>query len=269
MTANLEIPDQFSDVFGMGAPVQVYKAKASLVVQSILALVFFGAAGGAWAYAGYILWSKWGVYYPPVIYEEMLPWVIGGLVAGLVGLIVVWSIYTNRKKAAVVYNDGMAYSDRKGVRTWRWNQIQDISAAVTRHYTNGIYTGTTHTYTLFNQQGEKLVLNDSIKDIENLYNQVQNNTFEPRYARLAEAYNSGHPVMFGPVAISKTGGITIGKKAYPWEEIEQVGINKGILSIKKRSGGWFSGATATAASIPNLHVLLSIINQIVGLKTGK
>ncbi len=42
-----------------------------------------------------------------------------------------------------------------------------------------------------------------------------------------------------------------------------------VLSVKKRGGGWFSGATALASTIPNLHVLLSIINQIVGVKAGK
>lgn len=269
MTTNHEIPNQFSDVFGMGAPVQVYKAK-SLLAEIIMVLLLFGGGGGAFLYTGYILWNKWGVYYPPVIFKEILPWVIGGVVASLIGLIVVWSAYTKRKKAAVVYQSGMAYSDRKGVRSWRWDDIHDLSAAVTRHYTNGIYTGTTHIYTLFNKQREELVLTDAFKDVENLYNHIQNNTFDLRYSRVAEAYNNGQSVSFGPaVAISKTHGIKIGKKAYPWEEIEQVGINKGVLSIKKRGGGWFSGATATAASIPNLHVLLSIINQITGVKTGK
>lgn len=269
MTTNHEIPNQFSDVFGMGAPVQVYKAK-SLVTEIIILLLLFGGAAGAFLYAGYIFWNKWGVYYPPVVFQEMLPWGIGGVIAGLIGLAVVWTAYNKRKKAAVVYQNGMAYSDRKGVRAWRWEDFYNLTAAVTRHYTNGIYTGTTHNYTLVNKLGENLTLNDTFKEVESLYDHIEKNTFDLRYARVADAYNNGQPVSFGSaVAISKTGGVKIGKKVYPWEEIEQVAINKGVLSVKKRGGGWFSGATVPASAVPNLHVLLSIINQIVGVRAGK
>lgn len=270
MDSNPEIPQQFSDVFGMGAPAQVYKAKASLVLRVIGALLIFAGAAAALLYAAYILWTKWDTYYHLVIYREIAPWVIGSLIAFFVGLWVLWNLYTNRKKAFVVYQNGLGYADRKGVLTWRWDDIHDLSAAVTRNYTNGIYTGTTHVYTLSNNKEKKtLMLNDAIKDVESLYDHIQKNTFDFRYSRVAEGYNSGQPVGFGKfVAISKPHGIKISKKVYPWEEIEQVAINKGVISVKKKGGGWLSGANASAASIPNVDVLLSMINQIVGLKTG-
>lgn len=270
MDTNTEIPTQFSDVFGMGALVQVYKAKASLVLRIIGALAIFGGAAAALLYAGYILWTKWDTYYHPVIYREIAPWVIGSLVAFFAGLLILWNLYTNRKKAFGVYQNGLAYADRKGVLTWRWDDIHDLSAAVTRNYTNGIYTGTTHTYILTNHKEKKtLMLNDAIKDVEGLYEHIQKNTFDLRYSQVAESYNSGQPVGFGKfVAISKPHGIKISKKVYPWAEIEQVAINKGVISVKKKGGGWLSGANAAASTIPNVDVLLSMINQIVGLKTG-
>jgi hypothetical protein len=40
------------------------------------------------------------------------------------------------------------------------------------------------------------------------------------------------------------------------------------LKVSKKDGGWFSGASAAAASIPNLRVLLAIIHQVVGVKAG-
>ena len=264
-----EIPDQFSNLLGMGAPFEVYRAKASIVINVILAVIFFLGSGGALLYALSIVWERWGRYYPPVIFKAVLPWGIGSVVAFGIGLLILWGMYNRRKKAAVIYNNGFAYSDRKGVQTWRWEQVQDVTANVIRHYTNGIYTGTTHTYTIQKSTGEKLVLNDSIKDIEAFFTQLENNTLQQRYQRLADIYNNGVPVTFGPVTIGKQLGIQIGKKAYPWEEIEDVAINKGVLSIKKKNGGWFSGATASAGLIPNLQVLLSIISQIVGLKAGK
>lgn len=262
------LPKQFRNLLGMGAPVEVLSGKTSLVFNLILAAVLFLGGGGALGYALYILWMRWGRYYPPVIFKAMLPWVVGALIAFVLAVLILWGIYTRRKKAVVVYTNGFAYSDRKKVVSWHWDQIKDVTANVVRHYTNGIPTGTTHQYTLVHINGEKLVLNDQIKDIENFYTHVQNNTLQQRYQRLANDFNSGSPVAFGSVVIGKDTGIQIGKKVYPWAEIEEVAINKGMLSVKKKGGGWLSGASATAGSIPNLHVLLSILNQVVGLKTG-
>lgn len=264
-----KIPKQFSNLSGLGAPVEVYQAKGSLVLPLIVSAALFLGGGGALAYVLYIFWVRWGRYYPPVIFRTTLPWLAGALIAfGLAG-VVLWNLYSNRKRAAVVYTQGLACSDRKGVRGWRWDQIRDVTANVIRHYTSGIYTGTTRHYTLANHAGEKLILTDKLQNIESLYSRIQNNTLQLRYQRLSEAYNQGNPVSFGPVTIGKQSGIKIYKKTYSWDAIEEVAINKGMLSVKKKGGGWFSSATVAAGSIPNLHVLLSIINQVVGLKAGK
>jgi len=253
----------------MGALVEVFQPKTAVVFQIIFSVVFFLSGGGALAYALYILWQRWGRYYPPVILKAMAPWLIGALIGFAIAGLLLWELFRRRKKGAVVFTNGFGYSDHKGVQTWRWEQVKDVTANVVKHYTNGIYTGTTHTYTLVNNNNDKLVINDTIKDVEALFTHIENNTLQQRYQRTADAYNQGNPVVFGPVTITKSKGIQIGKKSYSWEEIEQVGINKGVLSVKKKGGGWFSGATATAGSIPNLQVLLSIINQIVGLQAGK
>lgn len=265
-TQPLEIPAQFSGLMGMGKPQAVFKAKVSMAARIVFAVIFGLVGGAALLYAGYLFWERWGRYYPPVIFKAMLPYLVVAVIAFVLAVILLWGLYSRRKKAVVVYENGFSYSDRKGIKTWRWDQINLVYANVVRHYTNGIYTGTTHTYTLHDNNGDKVVFNNSLAEVENLYNFVQNHSFQLRYQKYADAYNAGTRVHFGPVNISKSGGIQIGNKTYHWTEIQQVGINNGVLSVKKKDGGWFSGATVTAGSIPNLHVLLSIIDQLVGLK---
>jgi hypothetical protein len=269
-TTGQDIPKQFSTLTELGEPIETFKAKASLTFQIIAAVILFLAFGGLLAYALYVLYDLWtSNYYFPVIIETMLPWLIGAAVSLLIGAIVLWQIFSSRKKGAVVYSQGFAYSDRKGVQVWKWENVQEVTANIVRNYTNGIYVGTTHTYTLVNTRGEKLVINDSLKDVENFYTHLQNNSLQLRYQSLADRYNQGQEVVFGPVSISKQNGLRINKKAYSWETIEQVSIEKGVLSVKKKDGGWFSGASATSGTIPNLHVLLSIIDQVIGLKAGR
>ena len=111
------------------------------------------------------------------------------------------------------------------------------------------------------------MINDSLKDVERFYSLLQNKSLQIRYQKAADQYNFGEQVVFGHIMISKQHGLLIGKKTFPWDMIEQISINQGMLSVKRKEGGWFSGATAASGAIPNLHVLLSIIDQVVGIKT--
>jgi hypothetical protein len=142
-----------------------------------------------------------------------------------------------------------------------------MTSAITRHYTNGIYTGTTHIYTLYNRQNQRLVLSDSIRKVEVLAKNIDESIFPLLYGRAADQYNGGQAIAFGPVSISKA-GIAVGKKTYPWTDVKEVSIHQGVLKVSRKDGGWFSGASASAAVIPNLRVLLTIIHQVVGLKAG-
>jgi exonuclease I len=142
-----------------------------------------------------------------------------------------------------------------------------MRSAITRHYTNGIYTGTTHVYTLFNRQNQRLVLSDSFGKVEELAKLIDESIFPRLYKLAADQYNAGQAIISGPVEISKA-GITISRKTYPWSDVKEVSIHRGILKVSRKEGGWFSGASASASSIPNLGVLLTIIHQVVGLKAG-
>ena len=265
----LQIPDAFSEVFGLGAPKGVYPArKGSRLGALIVMCLLFAGTGVALLWGAYNAYDRYLKFGPAIVISSLTgPWILAGILF-FIGLIIAWNAYSNWKKAAVVYQNGVAYRDRKGLRTWRWDEIGSLTSAVTKNYTNGIYTGTTHFYTLIKRDGEKFVINDSIAQVEDLAAEIRQNIFPLLYDVYAQAYNEGKNCTFGPVKLNKAGGIQVGKKVYPWDEIEQVAIQKGTLSVKKKDGGWFSGASATAATIPNLEVMLSIVDQVVGLKTS-
>jgi hypothetical protein len=168
-------------------------------------------------------------------------------------------------KGVGVYEQGLAVRDRKSVQLRRWQDIISMTAAVRRNYMNGIYTGTTHVYSLFDSQNKRLVLNDSYVKVEELAKIIQDSIFPILYERASKQYNSGQTLVFGPVSISNA-GLQIGKKKYAWTEIQQVSIHQGILRISKEGGSWFSGARVSSSTIPNLNVLLNLIQQVVGLK---
>ena len=263
-----QIPEAFNSAIGLGNsrgyfPVKGLKRWGSLVIFLILLsgalLVFlFGV------YDTYMAWQQHG---PAMIDDKLTGPLVISFILFAFGLLAGWSTYANWNKGVAAYERGFAYNDRKGIQIWRWEDVVSMKTAITRHYTNGIYTGTTHIYTLYNRLNQRLVLADSFVKIEELAKNIDQSIFPLLYGRAADQYNAGQTIVFGPVAIS-IAGIAIGKKTYPWTDVKEVSIHQGILKVSRKDGGWFSGASAAASSIPNLRVLLGIIDQVAGIKTG-
>jgi Family of unknown function (DUF6585) len=269
---NPSIPSGFSNVIGLGTAQDVFPVKKSSKYGSLIFAVFLlGAAAllalGSLIYTFYQVNRLGPAVMERMVRETVVPLSCGGLVTFGLGLLAAWSAFSNWKKTVVVYRDGLAYSDRKGLRQARWDQIASLTSAVTKHYRNGIYTGTTHIYTVLSKEGEKWVFNDSLQNVEALSDHIRKGTFPHLYQAAADAYNAGGSLQFGSVAIDKA-GIQLGKKSYQWSEVKQVSIQQGVLKVEKQGGGWFSGANIMVSTIPNLPVLLSIIDQVIGIRTS-
>ncbi len=261
-----ERPQPFPSVIGLGAPKAWFPVKNRHRIGNLtIALVMLGGAALAVLYGIYdasVALRKHGL--AMVDDRLFLPLVIAGILS-LLGALAGWGAYANWNKGVFLYEKGFVLRTRRGLETWAWNEIAAFTAAIIRHYTNGIYTGTTHTYALLNKQGRRLVLSDVFKDVEKLAAFLEQAITPLLYERAAAQYNSGQTVVFGPVAVSKA-GIQVGKKVYPWSEVSEVSIHQGILKVSKKGGGWFSGASAAVSTIPNLRVLLSILNQVVEVR---
>ncbi len=263
----LNLPDRFSEVYGLGQPVAYHPATAANGWVSLFFGVLFLGGGGLLAiYAFFFAAEKAATYGPAVYQDNLWPFLILGGIGLLVGVGLLLNGIFNWGKAAVAYEKGLAYYALKGgLKIWQWAEVDKFFSSITKHYTNGIYTGTTYIYTLQKSDGEKLVLNNALKQVEQLGNFIIQNAAPIQYDKIVAAIRSGQTVTLGPVSISSQ-MLGIGKKTYPWDEIEQFNIQNGFINIKKKGGGWFSGASAPASAIPNLNALLAVINQVIGIK---
>jgi hypothetical protein len=265
---NPQIPAPFLKVIGLGVrstffPVKRWNRWGNL---ALLLLLFIGVVL-VLLFGFYITFQTYQQHGPAMIDDTLtIPLLIVGVLS-MLGLLAGWSAYSNWNKGVAVYEHGFAFNDWKGLRVWRWEDVLSIRSAITRQYINGIYTGTTHHYTISGGQKRQLILSDSLWKVEELAKIIDERIFPNLYVRSADQFNAGQEVVFGPVAISKT-GIAIGRKTYPWTEVREVSIHHGIIKVSKKEGGWFSGARATTSAIPNSRVLLTLIEQVVGLKAG-
>ena len=188
-----------------------------------------------------------------------LPLVIA-LAAFVIGVSVLINIWRNWRLAAALYENGIAYQSRTGVQQANWSDVTAVWQQVTRHYTNGVYTGTTHRYTLQTNTSQKIVLDDRLgKKVEELGKAVQSAVSNSLYPRYLTAIQNGQRLDFGPLAMDNQ-KLYAGKKELRWDEIKAVKINKGLISIKKDKG-WLSWANVTVPQIPNFFIFYDLVGR--------
>ena len=177
----------------------------------------------------------------------------------LLGALIVYTAWRSWPLRAALYENGFAHFDRKGLKQVRWDQIEAVWQRITKHYTNGVYTGTTHTYTIQAQDGVKIVLDDKLPKVEALGNAIQSGATKALWPKYVAAVQAGQRLTFGPLALDAN-GLYNGKKSLQWKEIKAIRISRGVISIKKE-GGWLSWASATVPQIPNFLVFYELVGR--------
>lgn len=250
-----------TEVTGLGAFKSLHDRKGrmlNLIAAAFFALLGVGIVAAGVGYSLYEVMSfgssRWDNVMPALI--------LGVVVGGLLFLVGAWSLFTairDWKLTVGLYEQGVGVVTNSGLQMVRWDQVNAIYQQVTRHYTNGVYTGTTHRYTLIGADGKKHILDDRLKDVEALGNAVQDGVNNALFPRYAQAVNSGQRVDFGPLGLDRQ-QIYAGKKSLPWSEIKAIKIERGNIAIKKE-GGWFNWSAVTVPQVPNFWVFYALIRN--------
>jgi hypothetical protein len=167
---------------------------------------------------------------------------------------------TPRPDKLVRYHDGLAYRGHgKEVHTWRWDEVAAILSNTREHV--GSHAGLTwseHEYTLAKSSGEKLILDDGLTDIEPLIQAVKAAVFARVAPPLAQRYQAGEALAFGPVTIQRQNGLQMDGKLYAWGAIQDVKLDDGLLKVTLRTG---QKHETRVSAIPNVEIL----GQIIGV----
>lgn len=251
--------EKFASVVGLGAFKAEYPVSQSRWTSLILgilltvvgpALAVIGIYVGATAYFDYG-WRR-------IDNSGAYIWLIGGAIALVLGLLCLWEAWRRWPLIAALYENGFALNGHGGVTQIRWDQIEAVWQNVTRHYTNGIYTGTTHTYTIKTDTA-KLSVDDKYQKVEELGQAIQRGAANALFPKYLQALKSGQRLSFGPLALDAQ-KLYSGKKELIWKEIKAIKIEKGYIHIKKEKG-WFNWSTVTVPQVPNFFVFYTLIRE--------
>ena len=187
--------------------------------------------------------------------------VIAGLVLLAIGISSLVNLFRHLNLRVLLCSEGLLRTNGSQVEIVRWDQAEAFWQAVTRRYTNGAYTGTTHVYTLRRNDGMVFKFNDTISKVEELGNAIQREVTRVLLPRFINAYNAGSTLNFGPLSINRQ-GISNSREMLPWSQYKDMQVQRGIISVKKE-GKWLNWSSVGVAKIPNFYVFMALLDYAV------
>ena len=170
----------------------------------------------------------------------------------------------DRGKKVLLSRKGFAVVQRGQRTVYHWKDVIAQYQSITEHYYNGAYMRTTHVYTHECIGGERVVFNDSLKNVKKLGDAIAEEITARELPVVRQQYDAGELVSFGKLGLSRK-GLSYGTYFLPWREVRGVRIHEGQISVSKK-GKWLNWCTIGAASIPNLFVFLALVDEIIGVK---
>ena len=260
------IDSPFAPVIGLGAFKSEYSKKGRGRWVPLVAGVIFLLAAPALAllaiYLAYDSYNTSGLYR---VWDAIALPVLCGGGSGLIGVLALFNTWRNWRLAAALYENGVAMLGRKGMQQVAWPDVTAVWQRVTKHYTNGIYTGTTHSYTVQMNTGEKITLDDRLgKGVADLGVAIQTGVTKSLFPRYWESLQSGQKLTFGPLAIDRQ-NLYSGNKVLRWDEIKGIKINKGIVSVRKDKA-WLNWTSVTVPQIPNFFIFYELLGRFAKIE---
>ena len=232
------MPKPFYQVTDLGNPISVHKTDWVHIATLSLLLLFLAVIPDL--FVGAIL-AQCGLPTGVAIVMAILIVVIP---IGFLALV-------KMRKAAVVYKEGLALSDRKGVRTWRWDELEGLTAP--------LGSGTHFWCWLYLKGGAKLKLSNSYSRVQRLAELIRIYS-EPRIASaVSAAWVERKDCRFGAVTANSLNGIKVDGVWIGWDDL-QWQAQAGSLKVQKK--GKMLSKLLHISKVPNLNLLIVLMAQV-------
>ncbi len=147
---------------------------------------------------------------------------------------------------------------------FRWDQIPVVwrNVKITHIYNRVTRVIAKITYIIQRVDGYTFYLDHALDNFDLMCKNIEAETRKILLPPAIQSYMYGQMLTFGPIVLNRQ-GISNGREWLPWYQIEaitnQVDYDNEIIKVK-RMGSWLSWKKITTANIPNLSVLLALVD---------
>ncbi len=182
---------------------------------------------------------------------------------GLVGLFGLWIAWLLSIRVSL-HENGIAYHSLFGSKEMLWDEVGRFYYSALKRSINFIPVGTYYSFKLQSSGGQRLSFGNRVERPEQLGSKLIQLTYPGLLQKCAAHFDGGIELEFGPVRLSRSGGIQI-KKLFrivkiPLESVAEYRIEAGSLYVfrvgQKRTTGISIG------QIPNAFVLVGLLDAI-------
>jgi hypothetical protein len=244
MTMTTNMPPEAS---ALGTFIAEYDQKTGVKVLSLIGSLGLAAHGIGFFLCG--ITSLLATKDP----GETAPIFLGGLFLALPG--VLWFIWAIRgtSNRVLIFDDGFAYIKGNKTHIIRWEEVKAVWYTGVK--TTGIKTVNSSTIQL--KDGRRFSFGKSFANTDQLNIAIQTGIAQHVLPKAEQAYESGERVAFGRLALSKT-GISMEGRTLPWDEVGDVTVEQGVVTIRKRGGLFNKWASIQVRQIPNFFAFANL-----------
>lgn len=198
---------------------------------------------------------------------------------GMFGLLFAYA-WMWTKTRVTLHDEGISYKSPFRGKDLRWDEItetrygqQQVNAAV--HFgligwlIAAMARGNSKVVRSFELIGpQKIVINSNIRDVEEIV-RLALAAVNPRLRQNVERIlNSGGTISFGKISLSPAGILWKSKEPIPYAAVVKCKIDGSLLRVKAE-GKWLDNIAVTAKKVPNIFILLDLIEEKRAKAPGK
>ena len=249
-TNMLPLPvQQAADAQQLGTYIKAHKAS---LARTILGATLF--------LAGAVLFLAGGMFATDSTTRIKIILLVFGLLFLGMAIFRAYTVAQAVHRQIYLFQQGIVIDQAGQLQPFAWHQTAEVWQRVTRHYRNGIYTGTTSVYTLRRLDGYQVKLGNLTKGIAELGPAMAQGITRALVPRALHALQRGQTLAFAPFSVNQQ-GIGNGREWIPWSQVQAIEVKQGRVTIKNvgTSRAW---GTALVAKIPNFLVFTVVAEEL-------
>ncbi len=259
----------------LGNQVGFYHPRAFTAGSCLGAMLVIIAGVSMVGYGGRTIYIRYIQYGFAAAISPIQPWFWAGWLI-LLGVFV-WccSRLITARMHLTIYQNGISY--QRGLsRTRRllWSEIAGIALSMRLNQFLSVHGRICYQARIFPKNGRSFLLTAHIPQLAEALSYIKAGLYTRLQPILQADFETGQWIAFGPFAIHQT-GLGILKKptsnftGYPdlrvmiaWEALTKIAVNNGYLRVKYQTGRRSLQQAFPVSVIPNLELLLQLIQQV-------